>query len=171
MEMKRIMIIGAAGSGKSTAARRIGERLGLPVYHMDRDVYWLPDWQERETDDRIRHVERITRLDNWVFEGGFSRTYDLRGARADLLIYLDLPLALRLYRVVFRCLRFRGQNRPDMAEGCRERLDMLPGFLWFAASTASSSRRKSTVFFNNFPRQKHKFTNVKDLHNFIERLL
>ncbi len=58
--------------------------------------------------------------DAWVFEGGMSSTYDSRAARADTLIWLDLPVALRFWRVVKRLWQSYGTRRPDMAEGCVE---------------------------------------------------
>ncbi|MEO0386766.1 MAG: AAA family ATPase [Pseudomonadota bacterium] len=169
-DLRRIMIVGAAGSGKSTLARMLGQRLGLPVYHMDRDVYWLPGWEERETADRIARVEKIAARDAWVFEGSFSQTYGTRAARADVLIWLDTPLALRLLRVVRRQIRHSGQTRPDMAEGCPEKVSMLPGFLWFMWRTARSSRRKARAVFKTMPRDRVRLTSARAVNAYVARL-
>lgn len=164
------MIIGNAGSGKSTAARMIGEKLGLPVFHMDREVYWLADWVERDKADQLVQIERIVAKDDWVLEGNNSRTFHLREARADLLIWLDVPLWLRLVRVIRRNLQQRGQSRPDMADGCVEKLHMLPGFLHFIVTTNRNSRRKQGAFFEKTALPKHRFARSSDINAFLAKL-
>lgn len=117
--MKRVMIVGGSGSGKSTLARALGARTGLPVHHMDH-IHWLPGWQMRPRAERTAMALEVERGDAWIFEGGFSTTYDHRLSRADTLVWLDLPVALRLWRVTRRLILHWGQRRPDMAEGCVE---------------------------------------------------
>lgn len=122
------MIVGGSGSGKSTLTRKLGAKLGVPVYHMDRDVLWLPGWVERPRHEKAPLVQAIVARDARVFESGHSSTYDMRLARADMLIWTDALLWLRLWRVTWRSLRQRGQTRPESAKGCPERLRGLPGF-------------------------------------------
>lgn len=117
--MQRVMIIGGPGSGKSTLARILGARLNLPVHHMDH-IHWQPGWVQRSTSERLDMAKHIEAQPRWVFEGGFSMTYASRAARADTLIWLDLPVGLRMWRVTKRLFRYWGQRRPDMAEGCFE---------------------------------------------------
>ena len=117
--MRRVMIVGGAGSGKSTLGRVLGARTGLPVYHMDH-IHWLPGWEARPRPARQLLAEDIEARDSWIFEGGFSTTYANRLARADTVIWLDLPVTLRLWRVTKRLIANYGQRRPDMAEGCVE---------------------------------------------------
>jgi len=164
------MVIGNAGSGKSTAARMIGEKLGLPVFHMDREVYWLPGWVERDKADQVVQIERIVAKDDWVLEGNNSKTFHLREARADLLIWLDIPLWLRLIRVIRRSFQQKGQTRPDMADGCVEKLRMLPGFLHFIVTTNRNSRRKQGAFFERTALPKHRFHSTTDFNAFFAGL-
>ncbi len=170
MNPRRVMIIGNAGSGKSTAARKIAAVFDLPVFHMDREVYWLPGWQERSKDDQLVQVKRIVAQETWVFEGSNSGTFHLREARADLLIWLDTPLLVRLWRVIRRNILQQGQVRDDMAPGCTERLDMLPGFLWFILSTWRNSQRKAGAFYHASPLPKHRFTTARAVNQYIRSL-
>lgn len=139
--MCRIMIVGQPGSGKSTLAIAIGKRTGLPVIHIDK-MHWKPGWVERGRADKDRLSLEATAGERWVFEGGHSATWPDRLARADMLVWLDRPVALRLWRVMIRAVRGRGQIRPDMADGCPERLRMLPEFMGYIWSTRHSARAK-----------------------------
>lgn len=164
------MIIGSAGSGKSTLARQIGTALNLQVFHIDREVFWLPGWIERSKGDQLRQVKRIVAQDAWVFEGNNSSTFHLRSARAEVLIWLDVPLWKRLFRVVRRTIRQRGKSRQDMADGCSERMRLLPGFLWFIVSTARASRAKQKALFAASTLQKHRLTSFSETADFLRSL-
>ncbi|MGL5012325.1 MAG: AAA family ATPase [Paracoccaceae bacterium] len=137
--MQRVMIVGGPGSGKSTLARGLGARTGLPVYHMDH-IHWQSGWVERERAEKIRLAGEIEARDSWVFEGGLSATYANRVARADTLIWLDLPVGLRLWRVLKRSVRWWGRSRPDLPEGCNEEFgpQTLPfwAFIWRTRQTS-----------------------------------
>ena len=140
--MQRVMIVGAPGSGKSTLARALGAATGLPVCHMDH-IHWLPGWRMRPMAERLALARAVEARGSWIFEGGFSATYDSRAARADTPIWLDLPVGLRLWRVLRRLLRHRGQRRPDMAEGCVEgwHSETLPFFVYMWRTRSSTRAR------------------------------
>ncbi len=115
------MIVGQPGSGKSTLARRIGDLTGLPVVHIDQ-IHWTPGWVERTRDEKTRLCREAHAREAWVFEGGHSQTWPERLDRCDTLIWLDFPFHVRMARVLRRSLRHRGRTRPDMPEGCPERI-------------------------------------------------
>ncbi len=119
--MQRVMIVGGPGSGKSTLAQRLGGTTGLPVHHVDR-IHWLANWVERPKADKIRMAHKIEATEAWIFEGSLSATFPNRAARADTLIWLDLPIGLRFWRVTKRIFQNWGQSRPDMGDGCVERI-------------------------------------------------
>jgi len=119
--MQRIVILGNAGSGKSTLARALGQQLGLPVIHLD-SLFWQPGWKEPDAEAFRAQVREAVTPNGWVCEGNYPRrTFDLRLPRADLVIWLDTPRWLCLYRVLRRSLSKR--PRLDMAAGCPQRFD------------------------------------------------
>ncbi|MEF3306193.1 DNA topology modulation protein [Paenibacillus sp. GYB003] len=121
--MKRVVILGCSGSGKSTMARRIAERTGLPVYHLDA-YYWKPGWVAADPETFDAEVAEIAAEDRWIIDGNYSRTLDLRLSRSDTVIFFDYPRYLCLYRVLKRRLQYRGRSRADMGEGCEEKIDL-----------------------------------------------
>ena len=120
--MQRILVIGCGGAGKSTLSRQIGERLQLPVLHLDAH-YWQPGWIEPNREDWAQTVAALTARDAWVMDGNYSGTLPMRLAACDRVVFLDLPRWRCLWRVCRRSLTYRGRTRPDMAEGCPERLE------------------------------------------------
>ena len=115
-------MIGSGGAGKSTFARELGRRLGLEVIHLDRE-HWRAGWVETPKDEWRRKVEELVARESWVMDGNYSGTLDVMLAACDTVIFLDLPRALCLWRVLKRAATYRGTSRPDMAEGCPEKVD------------------------------------------------
>ena len=120
--MKKVLVIGPGGAGKSTVARRLGELLRLEVQHLDR-FYWRAGWQEPPKDDWVHTINELARGDSWIMDGNYSGTLDLRIQHCDTIIFLDLPRLVCLWRIVKRRLLNRNRSRDDMAEGCKEKLD------------------------------------------------
>ena len=120
--MKRVLIIGSGGAGKSTLARRLGEATGIEVVHLDK-VHWKPGWTESPKDELRQAVEDVLKKESWIMDGNYGGTMEMRLKSCDTVIFLDFPRAVCLYRVIKRRLTYRGTNRPDMTEGCHEKID------------------------------------------------
>jgi adenylate kinase family enzyme len=120
--MKRIAIVGSGGSGKSVLARRLGQRLGLDVMHLD-VLFWRPGWVETPQDEWRRTQEALVDGDAWILDGNHAKTLDVRLSRADTVVFLDFPRRVCMRRVIWRSLVHRRRARPDRADGCQERLD------------------------------------------------
>ena len=150
MALSRIMVVGGPCAGKSTFARALGERTGLPVVHMDL-IHWKPGWVERPLEEKIVMIRAEEAKPRWIIEGGLSATYPERAARADRVIFLDLPVIRRLWRLGRRIVaaRLRGAKRPDVPAECPERLDLE--FIGFILRTARRNRRRHLQLIDSLP--------------------
>ena len=121
----KIAIIGFSGCGKSTLARELGERYLAEVLHLD-SVHFLPGWEERKLEEEQQIVSRF--MDDhasWVIDGNYTKlSYDRRLEEADLIIMMLFDRFTCFRRVSSRYCRFKNRTRPDMAEGCNEKLDI-----------------------------------------------
>jgi adenylate kinase family enzyme len=120
--MQRILVLGPCGAGKSTLARTLGDILGIPVVHIDA-LHWKPGWIESPRAHLRAELERVVRQPRWIIDGNYSDTFDIRMPLADTVICLDMPRWLCMWRVIGRFARNAGRTRPDMGEGCPEKLD------------------------------------------------
>ena len=118
--MRRVLVTGNAGSGKTTLAAALGAQLELEVIGLDR-VVWRPRWQKAPPEERRAAEAEIAARPAWVVDG-VSRTIL---AAADLVVFLDLPRPVCLWRGVRRCLRSLFRSRPELPERCPEIL-ILP---------------------------------------------
>lgn len=121
--MKRIAVIGCSGAGKSTFSSKLAGVLGLPLYHLDA-YYWKPGWIPSPREEWHAFVEALSSQEEWIIDGNYSSTLDIRLQYADTVIFLDMPMWLCLYGIVKRRIQYHGRTRPDMNEGCPEKLDM-----------------------------------------------
>ena len=120
--MDRVLIIGCGGAGKSTLARQLGEKLNLPVVHLD-SIFWLPGWVEMEKDEFDARIRTEMAKETWILDGNYNRTLPERIARCDTIIYLDFSRTACLYGIFKRLLTNIGKTRPDMGAGCKEKVD------------------------------------------------
>ncbi len=121
--MERIVIIGCGGAGKSTLARQLGEKLDIPVVHLDK-LFWHPGWVQASPEEFDGRLARELEKSRWIMDGNFDRTMLQRIARCDTIIYLDFSRFACLWGVAKRILTTYGTVRPDMGEGCPERFDL-----------------------------------------------
>lgn len=144
--MERVLIIGCGGSGKSTLARQLGEKTGLPVVHLDK-LFWKPGWvsvPKEEFDVIIR--EEIAKK-QWIMDGNFDRTLPERIKHCDTIIYLDFSRFACLMGVAKRVITTYGKVRPDMGEGCPERIDFE--FLQWVWNFNKNKREKNYRLLND----------------------
>ena len=168
--MERILIIGCPGAGKTTAARRLAAVTGLPLIHLDAH-YWRPGWREPEREIWRAQVRALLAGPRWIMDGNYGGTLDLRIPAADLLIHLDFPTALCLRRAAWRSLAGmagRGGRRPDLAEGCAERLDL--SFLRYVLRYRRDVRPRHLEKTAEFAGDLRRFASPRELEAFLAGL-
>jgi len=117
--VRRVSVVGTAGSGKSTLARELAAALGVPCLELDA-VHHLPGWEPRPADEFRRIVAATAAADGWVIDGNYGKVRDLVWARADTVVWLDLPKRTVMRQIVWRTLRRVGR-RQELWNGNRER--------------------------------------------------
>lgn len=141
MSSVKIAIIGYSGSGKSTLARKLGDKYKADVLHFDK-VQFLKEWEVRSREEK----EKITKdfLDShisWVIDGNYSKLfYDRRMEEADLIIMMLFNRFACLNRVAKRYRKYKNTTRPDMGEGCNEKIDKE--FVWWVLHEGRTKRAK-----------------------------
>jgi adenylate kinase family enzyme len=135
--MKKILVLGPGGAGKTTFARELASILQIELIHLDA-YYWKPGWVASTPDEWIDTVDELMQKESWVMDGNYRGTLVQRLYEADTAILLDMPRWQCLWRVLKRWCRYAGQTRPDMAEGCPERLTWQ--FLYYIWTYPGRSR-------------------------------
>ena len=107
--MKKIIVIGCPGSGKSTFSRELHNITGIPLFHLDM-MYWNADRTIVEKDVFMDRLSNAIGTEEWIIDGNYASTMELRLQACDTCIFLDYPVEICLEGVKAR----RGKTRADM---------------------------------------------------------
>ncbi|MEW9502319.1 DNA topology modulation protein [Jeotgalibacillus marinus] len=121
--MKKVMIIGSPGAGKSTLANQLESKLLLPVIHLDA-IFWKPGWKATPKLEFRQQLSNIMKEDAWIIDGTFGSTIDQRLKVADTVIFLQYSRYLCVSRALKRRMMYHKKTRPDMVDGCEEKMDL-----------------------------------------------
>jgi len=171
--MKRVVIIGSSGAGKSTVARAVSLATDIPVVHLDR-LFWRSGWKPAPPDETHTRFSQMLDGERWIIEGDFLHGQRGREAarleRADTVVFLDASRLLCLWRVLVRMVNDRKQMRPDLPDGCQEGFDWsLIRWIW---SYPSSERPHILRLLDDHAvgTQTHRLRTRADVRSFLERL-
>lgn len=107
--MEKVIIIGCPGAGKSTFARKLKEKTGLPLFYLDM-IWHKPDGTNISRDEFDGKIKEIMKKKQWILDGNYIRTLEMRLKECDTVFLLDYPLELCLEGASSRI----GKERPDM---------------------------------------------------------
>ena len=107
--MKKVIIIGCPGSGKTTFAKKLHEATGLPLYHLD-TIWHKPDKTHISREEFDARIQEIFAEDSWIIDGNYSRTIEMRLRECDTVFLFDLPTDVCLQGATERL----GKGRYDM---------------------------------------------------------
>ncbi|MGE5334483.1 MAG: AAA family ATPase [Nitrososphaerota archaeon] len=148
--MRRIHVVGTSGSGKTTFAHRIAERLNMQHVELDA-LHWQPGWTPTETDVLRARIAQEISGDGWVVDGNYSALRDIIWARADTVIWLDYTLPVVCWRIISRTTR-RMISRTELWNGNRESLRSVfsrDSIVLWALSTWGKNRHRYDAFFSH----------------------
>jgi len=117
---RRVSVVGSAGSGKTTTARRIAQRLDIPHVELDA-LYWGPGWTPAPRQVFRARITGVVRSEAWVVDGNYSKARDIVWSRAEMVVWLDYALPVILGRLVRRTVH-RSIRREELWNGNRESL-------------------------------------------------
>jgi adenylate kinase family enzyme len=143
--MQRVLVMGSSGSGKSTFARRLSEITGIPFVSLDA-LFWKPGWVESDKAEFRDRLTEAARQPRWIMDGNFtSHLVELRRDACDTVIWFDLPRRTCILGIVTRVATSYGRVRPEMDEGCPEKIDFK--FLRYVWTFRAKQRPKLLAYF------------------------
>src|SRR6056297_533684 len=126
--MKKILIIGSCGAGKSTLAKKLSLKTGLPLIGLDQ-LYWKPGWIKTERPEWRAKVAEMVKQEKWIMEGNYKNTFDIMFPACEAIIFLDFNRFVCLFGILKRRIF---KNRADKLNNCPEKIDwkLIKWVLW-----------------------------------------
>ena len=162
--MKKVIVIGCPGGGKSTFSRALHDKTGLPLHHLDL-MYWNADKTTVEKSVFLERLAAVLEKDAWILDGNYASTMEMRMAACDTVIFLDYPLDVCLDGV----RRRRGKPRADMPWVEQE---SDAEFIAFIQSYRAQQRPQVLALLEKYGEKNvFVFTSRAQADNFLSRLL
>ena len=160
--MKRVIIIGCPGAGKSTFARKLAAKIGLPLYYLDM-IWHRADRTVIGREEFDRQLDNILKKEEWIIDGNYARTLPLRLAHCDTVFFFDLPLEVCIDGAKSRL----GQERVDMPWVDNE---LEPEFLQWIIDFSRDVVPEIEPYLKNFDKTIIRFHSREEADNFIDLL-
>lgn len=163
--MRRIIVIGCPGSGKSTFSKALHEITGIPLFHLDR-MNWNPDGTTVDRSVFRKRLEQVLQEDQWILDGNYGSTMERRLQVCDTVFFLDYPLSVCLNGVLAR----RGKPRTDMP-WIESPGEVDTAFLEFVKSYPTQSRPQVLALLRKYSRKEtHIFKSRDEGNIFLKHL-
>lgn len=160
--MKRVIVIGCPGSGKTTFAEKLSKKTGLPLYYLDA-IWHNPDKTHISREEFDQRIMEIFATDGWIIDGNYGRTVEMRLKECDTVFLFDLPTEVCLQGATQRL----GKGRYDLP-WIEKELD--PEFEGFIKDFASHSLPKLYALLDKYRAEKQVifFKSRKEADDFCE---
>ena len=142
--MKKIIVIGNTGSGKTTFAKSLSEKTGIPLVHLDK-IWWRGEWEHISREEFDKALSHELSKEEWIIDGNYNRTLERRLAASDTVFFFDLPTLSCLWGITKRIIKNYGKTRDDMGGECRESFGKNSWGLY--KSTLSFNRRNRKRYY------------------------
>ncbi|MCY3410246.1 MAG: hypothetical protein INQ03_01295 [Candidatus Heimdallarchaeota archaeon] len=160
-KLRRILVFGGSGSGKTTFSIKLSILLNIKAYHMD-DIFWLENWQRLSDNDLREAVRLIVQQDSWILDGNYTRTQDLSLPRATLVIILHFHPLITVWRLVKRTIsrntRFQLGTHTDLPKNISS-----AGEGHIIEAVKELSKYSIQFYYNKFPRLQERLDGVPTL--------
>lgn len=168
--MKKITICGVPSSGKTTLANKLGGSLNIPVYHLDK-IFWKDNGVFASQSEGIDAISKIFNEPRWIIEGSMprSKTFDMRIAEADTIIFYDLPLLLILWRQTKRFFKYYNKVRPDMGGNNKQKYPFTLKEIKYALNFPLKKQYSKIMAYKN-TKKIVIIKRLKDERNFLKSL-
>ncbi len=120
--MKRVLVVGCPGSGKSTFSKKLAKKTGLPIVHLDYYYHQLQHNYYVDTESWNAKVAELIKPDKWIMEGNYGATFPERFRAADTIIFIDIQRRICFYRILKRRIYYRKRRRDEMPDDWVEKL-------------------------------------------------
>ncbi|EAF4306685.1 ATP-binding cassette domain-containing protein, partial [Listeria monocytogenes] len=127
---EKVLIIGPNGAGKSTFATELGKHYDFEVCHLDK-LFWQENWNavaKADFEDKVDNI--MSSKKKYIIDGDYFFNLEKRLEHADLVIWIKIPLFLCVANIIKRRFKYMTNVRPDVTEGCDEKLNL--SFLLYA---------------------------------------
>lgn len=165
--MKRILVIGGNGSGKSTFSKILAAKTGLPLIHLDK-IFWKGNRKNISREEFDKKLEEELLKEEWIIDGNFERTLERRLQFCDTVFYFDFSTVQCLFGVTERVLKNYGRTREDMGENCPEKFD----FEFYKAILRfnKKNRPKTKALLEKYKPEVIIFKNRKQAEEYLENI-
>ncbi len=144
---EKVLIIGPNGAGKSTFATELGKHYDFEVCHLDK-LFWQENWNAVAKADFEDKVDNIMSSEKkYIIDGDYVFNLEKRLEHADLVIWIKIPLFLCVANIIKRRFKYMTNVRPDVTEGCDEKLNL--SFLLYALKYNKRSGKQTKELLDN----------------------
>lgn len=165
--MKKVLVIGGNGSGKSTFSKILAEKTGLPLIHLDK-IWWKGNWEYISLEEFDQKLENELLKESWILDGNFERTLERRMQFCDTVFYFDFSTVQCLFGVTERILKNYGRTRDDMPKNSPEKFDFE--FYKAVLRFNKKNRPKTKALLEKYKPEVIVFKNRKQVNEYLKKI-